>query len=79
MIGEAATETTASAAQTQTLGALAAWPGRTVGELADATGMEPAAVRELLRELCRRGIGWSAITGPEAGRWRLTIDPADLA
>jgi predicted ArsR family transcriptional regulator len=79
MIGEAATETTACAAQTPIVAALAAWPGRTVGELADATGLAPAAVRQELRELCRRGIAWCAVSGPEAGRWRLTTDAASGA
>ena len=79
MIGEAASDSAAPPAETPILGALATWPGSTISELADATGMPPAVVRQALRELCRRGLAWSAVTGSEAGRWRLATDGASGA
>ncbi len=63
---------TASASEVQVLAALVDEIGRTSAELVDETDLLAEAVRSILRELQRRGSVWRSITGPWAGRWRLT-------
>lgn len=63
-----------STAEAEVLAALGGGHSRTLGELADETALLPAAVRAILRELCRRGVVWR----PGSGRWRLTeLDEAE--
>jgi DNA-binding MarR family transcriptional regulator len=58
------------------LAALRGQRGLTVAELADHTGLLPAAVRASVRELAQRELAWRPVAGCEAGRWRLVEELA---
>lgn len=72
MIRQATDVPMACAREAHVLAALNDPLGRTSAELVDETGLLAEVVRSTLRELQRRVLVWRSITGPWAGRWRLT-------
>jgi predicted ArsR family transcriptional regulator len=67
-----ATRGSARLCERMLLEALRSTQWRSVGELADDSGLLPVAVRATLRELHARGLVRRSLRTPHAGGWQLT-------